>query len=232
MCGIAERKPASFGGRNRDFERGLQAARQEREREYHEFHEEKKRFEEENEKLRKENEELRKQIEELRHEIAQIRNDKEKIEQKNETLERKVETLTAEVGDLKNEKEKERLSMLAYDLSSLFLYYCVFPEHRDWMAFTNDVSEKRADVDDGLLEQDKFDSWLKQYPYSHLLLPIQEITTARHQVAHKDLRSAKSQQTFLDSLKSERWEILPGPFGFTIKEMLSELQNVKLKRKK
>ena len=99
------------------------------------------------------------------------------------------------------------------------------------MAFMNDVSEKSADVDDGLLKQHEFDFWLKKYPHSHLLLQIREITTALYQVAHEDLRSAKSQQKFLDSLTSERWNILPVHFGSTITEMLTELQNGNLKRK-
>ena len=108
---------------------------------------------------RKENQELREQIKELGQEIAQLQIKKEKIEQKNEELEQKVETLKGEVDDLKIENEKERLLLLAYGLSSLFLFIILsFWNMRNGMAFTNDLFEKIGDVDDGIWMKDEFGS--------------------------------------------------------------------------
>ena len=201
----------------------LQASKQEREREYEQF-------QQENEKLRKENEGLRKEIDELREEMRKLRNEKEEIERKNGELEQKVDTLTAKMERFENEREKERLLLLAYDLSSLFIHYAVFPDHQDWNRFTSELSEKCADVEDKSITQKKFDTWLQSYPFPHLLLPIQKITTSRHQVAHTDLRSAVSQTRFLSSLQKEAWDILPKDHVSSIREMIFELQGKTLKR--
>lgn len=155
-------------------------------------------------------------ITEMHEEMVTITEMHEEIEQIIDRLERK--------------REKDRLSALVFDLCNLFVHYCLFPNCKDWYEFSEELGDKRADYEEGVIGLEHLESRRRPYPLSHLLLQSEEIMYLNHHLENTELRSVKRQKEFLVSLKRETWELLPPEQVGLVKEMMNKLEMVALER--
>jgi len=171
-------------------------------------------------------------VETLKRENQELRLENAKLKQENVELSARIKTLEKQVADLSSEQKRSQALLHANDLSRMFVYYFVEPylQGKLWRDLADELANQKADLQDSVITQEKFDTWLNQQPESKILVSVQEFTKERHDLAHTDLKSAAKQTSFLSQMNQYDWDIALPEKASLIKLMLSRLATQNLKR--
>eukprot|EP01111_Echinosteliopsis_oligospora_P019681 TRINITY_DN9632_c0_g1_i1.p1 TRINITY_DN9632_c0_g1~~TRINITY_DN9632_c0_g1_i1.p1 ORF type:complete len:148 (-),score=12.57 TRINITY_DN9632_c0_g1_i1:12-455(-) len=140
-----------------------------------------------------------------------------------------VSKFNLRIKELEDERDLQRTKIDVYNLASLYTYYFV----DNWNVVAENVSEAKAELEDGEISQAAFDTKISTLnsKYDIDVVELQQVCKERHGFAHTDLRSAASQQTFIQKMNhykfAEEYE-----HANIVKHIVSKLQKTKLKRKK
>jgi hypothetical protein len=168
----------------------------------------------------------------LQRDVQSLKHENQLLREENMKLQALLHQLKTQVVTLTDDKKKFEAMFHANDIAAMFVFYFIkpkiLPSHR-WTDLAEPLAEKKAMLADREITQETFDKWLSTQPEPEVLVPLQELTNARNDIAHSKIRSKSEQDEFLKKMNQYDWCAVPERMNF-IKTLLARLSTVQTKR--
>lgn len=196
-------------------------------------------LQEENRSLRDENASLRMSLVVLEKQVGEQKEKMDKQEKIIRDHQQKIDQQERTIRDHSQKMDEQDAMIAAYDLAVLYNFYKVQPVLQQvapktplWRDFANDLADTKAQREDGEITEEDFEAWLHpvQSKIPLDLVKFQEMIKERNGQCHEDTRSVANQKIFL--AKMEKGLPFPSQYQPLIDQMLADLKQVHLKRRK
>ena len=164
----------------------------------------------------------------LKAENETLRKRNRALETENKELRLKIDSLEKWMYQKERDKAEQKALCEAVELARMFIHYkWKSSPCKTWSVF----KDKLAELEDDYEEPDLSTQLAKINP-----IPLPELNTLinmkseRNSLRHDDIRSAKAQKLFLESVKTVDWSVLETDFANLVSFMITTLDGMKLTR--
>ena len=147
---------------------------------------------------------------ELKSINQELNSTNQELKSTNQELKSTVAEQNVKIADLVTDKKKNFDLIFLFDLICLYRFYIVQPnisasaKHVNWGGLCEVITKATDDHEDGLMSDDDYSTlrteWSTYSPNVDIF-SLRKWSTARHGVAHSDIRSVSQQQNFIAASK-------------------------------